>query len=219
VNDLYEQAISNHKKNLVEYKGNELHIPVLKLKKVSPLSTILFEIIRHFHFSSQQVHDVVHLLDAEQGKFVQSATHRIIRNRNWLIITPIDHRVSSNLVINETDSIIQYAGGTLEISDASTDHINFSSSPGTAELDKRRVKFPLILRKWKAGDYFYPLGMKKKKKVSRFLIDQKLSPTDKEKVWVLEADKRICWVVGMRIDERFKIVASTDEVIKIKLTS
>ena len=92
-----------------------------------------------------------------------------------------------------------------------------NSNLNTACFDMERLKFPLILRKWEKGDYFYPLGMVQKKKVSDFLVDQKIPRIKKESLLILASEKQICWIVGLRIDERFKLKKSTKSVVKIEV--
>jgi len=215
---LYQQAITLHKTKLLEQKGNEIHIPVLKLQKSTPLATIVYEIIRHYNFTAHQTEEVIALLQSESGKYVQSATHRVIKNRKWLIISPNQTAAAQNILIEETDKQVSFEMGTLQIEKlpATTNH----QPPTTnfiAQLDSNDIKFPLLLRQWKPGDYFYPLGMQKKKKLSRFFTDQKLSVTQKEKVWVLESNKKILWVMGMRIDDRFKVTAATKNILHIEM--
>ncbi len=215
---LYQQAVDLHKKKLLEFKGNEIHIPVLKLLKAQPLKTIVYEIIKDYGFTTHQTDDVLHLLKSGSGKYVSSATHKIIKDRKWIIISPHNTREVSNILIDENDRKIVFENGQLEIKEFEKTDKSLSTENSIAMLDAKDITHPLLLRKWKQGDYFYPLGMQKKKKISRFLIDQKLSMTDKEKIWVIESNKKIAWIVGRRIDDRFKIVSSTKTILKIVFT-
>ena len=216
IESLYHQAISMHTKKLLEVKGNEVHIPVLKLAKADPLNTIVYEIIKDYRFSPAQTNEVVGLLTSETGKYVQSSSHRILRNRKWLIIAPLAAEDAQHLLIESTGTI-NFKEGKIRLEESAAADFTLSTDPKIAALHAKHIRFPFILRPWKKGDYFYPLGMQKKKKVARFLIDQKLSATAKEKVWVLEMNKKIIWVVGMRIDDRFKVTDSTKNILKITL--
>ncbi len=210
---IYQQSIEQQKKKLLEQKGNEFHIPVLKLLKTGPLATVVYEIIKDFDFTAHQTDEAIALLKSETGKYIRSSTHRIIKNRHWLIITPNQTTEAQNILIEDGDQHISFEAGVLQIEKPST--LQLQPSTLVAQLDAAQIKFPLLLRRWKQGDYFYPLGMQKKKKLSRFFIDQKLSLTQKENSWVIEMDKKIIWVVGMRIDDRFKISANTKHLLSL----
>ena len=159
---------------------------------------------------------MIRLAESESGRYISSpdTTYRIIKHRHWFIISPVIAVESENSIIEESEKQIQFAGGTLLLE--ITGNQEPVTNNYTACLDAKTISFPLLLRKWKAGDYFYPLGMKKKKKLARFFIDQKLSKADKEKIWVLEMNNKIIWVVGHRIDDRVKITAATKKVLKIR---
>lgn len=211
---LYDQSIATHKKKLLEYKGEEVHIPVLKLLKAEPLPTLIYEIISDFGFSPGQVTDVISLLNSDSGKYVSSSSHRILKNRNWLIISPIDTSIALNILIEKDQNKISYPGGEVNL-EMLEGNVKLSTEVSVAMVDAGLVKFPLLLRKWKTGDYFYPLGMNKKKKLSRFFIDLKMSLLEKENTWVIESGKKIVWVIGKRIDDRFKLTPHTKSILKI----
>ena len=162
---------------------------------------------------------MLNLLKSESGKFISSASHRIIKNRNWLIIAPINTLEATHILINEKDKEIDFELGKLKVGrqPAADDRrpVTFSTSECKIKLDAKNITYPLLLRKWKQGDYFYPLGMQKKKKLSKFFIDKKLSLTEKEKVWVIESNKKIIWIIGKRIDDRFKITDATKNVLEV----
>jgi tRNA(Ile)-lysidine synthase len=221
---LYNENIGRIKEKLIEKRGNELHIPVLKLAKTKPLHTVIYEIISAYNFTAAQVGAVEKLMSSDSGKYVTSATHRILRNRKWLIISPLNIVDEvGHYLIEKDEAVVLFAAGRLEINTVPKPD-SLVTTTDTAFIDAANLKYPLLLRKWKQGDYFYPLGMgnlpagrQGKKKLSRFFIDVKLSLTEKENVWVLESDKKIVWVVGLRIDDRFKVTADEKDVVRLHL--
>ena len=213
-----EQTGSNPllQKKLVKEKGSEWHIPVKQLMGYNNRA-LIYEIIADFDFTEKQIDEVIKLAESDSGKYLDSPTfnYRLIKHRHWFIISPINSADSRMIIIEEKDKKVLFEEGVIEIEKLQTSNFKLQTSNNIACLDSKEINFPLILRKWKTGDYFYPLGMKKKKKLSRFFIDQKLSKTEKEKTWVIEMDKKIIWVVGKRIDERFKVTEQTMSSLKI----
>ena len=223
IEKLYKVAVGDIKKKLVKEKGSEWHIPIKQLMDYNN-KALIYEIISDFGFSEKQIDEVIKLSRTDSGKFIDSPTlhYRIIRHRHWFIVSPLQSAESGIVIIEEKNKHVVFRDGTIEIERLQTsnpDKTGQAIKPQTANtialLDSKEISFPFILRKWKTGDYFYPLGMKKKKKLSRFFIDQKFSKTEKEKTWVIEMDKKIIWVVDKRIDERFKVTEKTKSVLKL----
>ncbi|MFT3947226.1 MAG: tRNA lysidine(34) synthetase TilS [Agriterribacter sp.] len=214
---LYNQAIEYQKKKLLWSRNDEVHIPVLKLLQASPLQTIVFEIAKAYGFTAAQTDEIIKLLHSETGKYILSPSHRILKNRNWIIISPLQDKGDQVIVIEKETTLVFFETGKLSLTEKKfqQDKTIIPANQNIALLDLKNIRFPLLLRRWKEGDYFYPLGMPKKKKLARFLIDKKLSIAEKEKVWVLEMNKKIVWIVNQRIDDRFKICATTTRVLQV----
>jgi tRNA(Ile)-lysidine synthase len=214
---LYREAMSRKLLKLLVRKGDEVHIPVEKLRITDPLRTILFEIFSPYGFTAAQLEGIMGLMDAETGKYMLSSTHRLLKNRNWFILSPLAISEASVYVVDEGVHELPFPGGRLVMKLTDKDlHFVPPPNPQTAYLDASLIRYPLVLRKWKEGDYFYPLGMQKKKKIARFLIDQKVNRLEKEHVLVLESGGLILWVVGKRIDDRAKCKASTRQMLIIE---
>lgn len=217
VTEIYQSAIQNRLKDLIEWKGGECHVSILKLQKSPQLNTMIWELISPFGFSVQQIPELVKLMDAPNGSCLYSSKYQIIRNRKWLLIAAIQPKENSFIVIDSAEAIVEFVAGTFACKSINT-AIALDANPLKVQLDLKNISFPLLLRKPKSGDYFYPLGMQKKKKLNRFFIDQKLSKTQKEAVWVLESNQRIIWILGIRIDNRFKCEATTEKVLQLSFT-
>jgi tRNA(Ile)-lysidine synthase len=202
---VYRKAISSQVEKITTLHGSEQHIPVEAWKKLDPIHTYTWEIIQAAGFHPAQIPAVLQLLDAATGKYCLSSTHRIIRNRKHLIIAPLANSIHSLIQVDKADKNISFSNGVISLEAITYNSIPLQTPDTEAFLQEAALEFPLLIRKWQTGDYFYPLGLNKKKKISRFLIDCKLSATEKEKVYVLESNHKIAWVIGYRIDHRFRL--------------
>jgi len=201
------------KKFVVEENG-EVKIPVNKFLQYTDTS-LLYEVFKKFGFGEKQLPEILKLANSESGSYLQSETHRIIKHRKWFIIALLDAPPTHTIVVNEGTKKVTLPNGDLRLKTLPKDVFHLDTSAHMAQLDHKMLSFPLIVRRWKNGDYFYPLGIQKKKKLARFFIDLKLSTTDKEKIWVVESQSRIVWIVGHRIDNRVKVTDTTKKILQL----
>lgn len=214
---IYNEALEGYRQKLLVQKGAEYFIPVVRFSQVQPLATIAYELLKPFGCNTHQAAQVTDLLQAGPGKFVNTATHRIVRDRKWLIITPLEKESSAHFLIEEGQRTLDIPGYAITIREVKHEGGAIPADANVAYINAAEVTYPLMVRKWKTGDYCYPLGLNKKKKLSRLFIDQKLSLPAKEKMWVLESGKRIAWVMGMRLDHRFRVTEHSDKMLVIKM--
>lgn len=213
---LYKKAIERERKKLLEQRGQDYYIPILKLKHREPLSTICYELLYPFGFTPAQAPHVLNLLNAQSGHYISSPTHRVIRNRDFLVITTLPADTADLIIVDAAPCTIDTGKYRFSFSVQQKPKV-IQANANEAYLDMKTLEFPMVLRKWRTGDYFYPFGMKmKKKKVSRLLIDEKVPLHEKENIRILECNKRIVWVSGIRPDERFKVTDTTEKVLVVR---
>ena len=215
--EVYENYIEKLKNELFTYSNNLIEIDIYKLLLQKPITTILFELIKGYNFKIEVVNEIIESLKGISGKSFYSQTHRIIKDREKLIITEIP-KENNQLFYIDFNSEIEDLPIKLkfEIFDYNSD-FQFDKSASIAYFDADKIIFPLILRKWNHGDYFIPFGMSGLKKISDFFTDKKLSLIDKENAWLLCNGKDIIWITGMRTDNRFRITENTKNVLVIKI--
>lgn len=214
---LFQQRISEIKDDIYseDHQGAMIHIE--KLLSYSPLRTILFELIRPFGFQADQTDDIIESLNKESGRKFFSEAYRLIKDREYLLISPVKAAQDKVFYIEANCQKIDFPIHLKIEKLERTPGFRFSTQPHIVDLDMDRLTFPLILRHWHEGEYFQPLGMKGIKKVSDFFIDEKYSIPEKENAWILASGDQLAWIVGKRLDERFKITQQTKRVIRISL--
>ncbi|WP_422104893.1 tRNA lysidine(34) synthetase TilS [Winogradskyella sp.] len=210
--DIVEESLNAvAKRAIVDISDYGITYKISEFKKVNNPKAYLFEMFKDFGFT--EWNDVVELMDAKTGKYVKSSTHRLIKHREFLILADShSEQIEAPIIMSQSEKSIETPIGILHFEKANKLKDNSSN---TIFVDKSKLSFPLELRLHQSGDVFYPLGMKGKKKVSKYLKDEKLSAVEKEHTWVLTSEDNIVWVVGMRADDRFKVTNQTQKILRI----
>ena len=176
---------------------------------------LLWELVKEFGFNYDQCQEIIRALHHQPGKRFLSTTHTLVIDRENLILTK--HSIElAETQIKSNQQIASLGSRTLQL-ELIACPIQISASKTLAVVDANRTSYPLVWRKWKPGDYFFPLGMKQRKKISDFLIDEKVPLPDKESVTVLTSSGEIVWVVGYRLDDRFKLTEKTAQAIQLSI--
>ncbi len=213
--DIYRQYINIIRRELVREEDGLVIFDKAGLKKLSPLPAFLFEFFSPYGFNAADAAQIAAALDGIPGKRFFSSGHELLIDRNDVLVTTRAESGPEEVMIGEDARRIEEGPGITVSIHPANEYI-IPDDQNTASLDYDKLSFPLRLRRWKKGDAFFPLGMEKRKKLSDFFIDEKVPRIIKQRKWVLCSGNDIVWVVGMRIDQRYKVGNETRMVYCLK---
>ncbi len=217
--DLFRQQVTGLSAKYLKKGKDFLSISMKSLRKQDDADQLLYEILRPFGFNfSQCVEMIDDESETKSGRLFLADYFRAVRDRQRIIIDIIPLKTAGEFVVQKAKKKTVTPHFNLHTTLA-TKGRNGAFPPDQAGhwLDADLLKFPITLRKWENGDFFYPLGMKGRKKLSDFFIDKKLSIFDKENTFVLVSGSEIVCILGHRIDERFKVTDKTKNIYKVEV--
>ncbi len=218
VNIIYQQEISVIRKAITV---KEFPMVILSIPKIMSLRLsvpVLYDLLSIYGFSYTTIRDIYNSIESQSGKKFYSNEFILLKDRKTLIIEKL---IKSN---NDECYLIEDSCSEIDLPlkmrfKRIRRNVNFHipTSTDTIALDHDNLKFPLILRRWKKGDYFYPLGLNGRKKLSDYFANEKIDGFEKQKIWILTSGPDIVWIVGRKIDDRFKIKQETENILSITL--
>jgi tRNA(Ile)-lysidine synthase len=213
----FNEQLVNLRDDILYEKDNIYHLNLEKIKNKPWAAVVLWELLKPFGFNFLQIKDLLHP-SVQSGKSIYSDAYQVYVDRNmWMVsnrnpsLIPTAHTITSEI---RNITLPTYK---LQIQIITKESYQIVADNQVAGIDLAKLKFPLFIRKWQVGDSFHPLGMQKRKKLSDFLIDLKVPILHKQKVFVLTSENEIVWVIGYRLDDRFKISESTEQIYEITL--
>ena len=212
IEEIVEELLSIHK----YVENGVIKIGMKWLGQYQHSGAILYEMLRKYDFSYVQVTQIQSAVVSETaGKLFYSDLYELNVDRDQLII-----REKKSFFIE--DKLLRIPGVTIidnrwiDADIISGNEISDTHDADVAYLDMDHIKDPKITH-WEEGDTFYPLGMKGKKKVSDFMIDSKIPLTLKRDVLMLRSKGEIAWIIGYRLDNRFKVTTQTKSMLRLQL--
>lgn len=207
---LVEDYLSLLYPKIVSKSAYGYNLDINYLKKVPNTPAVLYQLLKTFDFTEWD--DVYNLLNAQAGKMLFSKTHRLVKDRDYLILTERNRLEDKVYKITKNDEFAMLPMGTFSFN--KVEEI-VEKNKNCIYVNPDKLDYPLTVRKWQNGDYFYPFGMKGKKKISDYFKDKKLSLPEKENTWLLCSGNEVVWVINMRADRRFAITSPNQRIVKI----
>jgi tRNA(Ile)-lysidine synthase len=217
INEIVTDYINDLREKLSGINNEYISFNISLLKPYVHKKVILFELFRPYGISDVALTDLIHIIEGKTGGRLFTATHRLVKNRKELLIQSSRHEKDGIRLILSVGHFERIP----EIEDVRSVRISgkfeMPEGPFSACIDSDKLSYPLVVRKWNTGDYFYPLGMNHRKKLSDYFIDRKYSIFDKENALILESEGKIVCILGDRIDNRFRITDSSKNALIINV--
>ena len=206
---LINDAVQMVYEKVVSEENQQLKINISALLHYKNHKAYLYQWLNKYGFSAWN--DVYNLIEAQSGKQILSEKYILLKDRDFLILSKKEKTNFEEIVIH---SITEKPNFPLKLTLCNQSDIS-NQMKNVIFVDENKIQFPLTIRKWKEGDYFYPTGMQGKKKVSKYFKDEKFTLFQKQDTWILESNNKIVWIIGHRADERFKVENTTQTIIQI----
>jgi tRNA(Ile)-lysidine synthase len=218
INEIVTEYIQNLRDRISDQSEEFITFNISLLREHLHNMAIIYELFKPYGINNSQLKDLIKVINGKTGSKIFTETHRIIKNRKEIIVAQEEKKNETSYCIVTISDLKNVPGIEKAEYVKITSKFEILKDAFVACIDSEKLLFPLIIRKWKAGDYFYPIGMNQRKKLSDYFIDKKYSIPDKENKLVIESGGKIVWIIGDRLDNRFKITTSTKKALIIKVS-
>lgn len=212
IDKAFEFLVKKDQKDFIFSQGEDIYLKKSYFQHIS----ILHQVLRDYHFNYDQSKQIHARKDTSIGALFHSPTHVLNIDREFLILSSHEENDDTGTIWKKGEDQVHVVGGILKKAKVDDVDTKLYKDSMVEFFDAQKLHFPLTVRNWKEGDWFIPLGMDGKKKLSDFMIDKKIAVNLKKRIMVLVSEGSIVWVIGHQIDDRYKVTKDTSEIIKIR---